>query len=355
MPFPRLLLTITLLLSLSPRGYSQGTVVTQLDKEIWRVFHARNGDYWFGSPTTGLYRYDGKTLVNYTSKDGIGFNHVSGFQEDPDGLLYINTAGDYDKKLRRYHQAISRFDGKTFTRLTMPDREAPAGTWKLEPGDLWFGGAGDTGEMLRYDGKTLHRLIIPKTEAGQAIVEAHPRTKYPNIKSSPYDPYVHFTDSRGHLWIGTANLGACRFDGKTFTWLPESELHNGSFGTRSVVEDKDGKFWFCHATHRYTVDPGSSTFQRADGMLDNKDPKKPLTGGIMSGVKDNDGVLWLATYGDGVWRYDGKTATRYPVKDGDRETRVYLITKDRQGGIWLGTQNAGAYRFNGKGFEQFRP
>ena len=67
------------------------------------------------------------------------------------------------------------------------------------------------------------------------------------------------------------------------------------------------------------------------------------------------GVLWMATYGYGVWRYDGEKVTRYPVKDGDKEITLFSIYKDNRGDLWLGTHEAGAYKFNGKTFEKFRP
>ena len=141
-------------------------------------------------------------------------------------------------------------------------------------------------------------------------------------------------------------------------WLPESELGNGAFGTRSVVEDKDGKFWFCDSLHRYVVDlsdKGGPSFKKEEGIRDAKDPTRPRIVGIISSVVDSAGVLWMATYGDGVWRHDGKDATRYPVKDGDKDITLYAISKDIRGVLWLGTHTAGAYKFNGKTFEKFKP
>jgi ligand-binding sensor domain-containing protein len=75
----------------------------------------------------------------------------------------------------------------------------------------------------------------------------------------------------------------------------------------------------------------------------------------MAGVVDNTGVLWMATYGTGVWRYDGKDATRYPVKDGENEITLFTIARDNRGDLWLGTHTAGAWKFNGKAFEKFKP
>lgn len=336
----------------------KGEVVSELDKAIWRVHQAKNGDYWFGSKERGVYRYDGKTLVNFTTKDGLNYDPVGGIQEDKAGNIYFPTTVVPDADRRKFKQGVSRFDGKAFSPLAVPEKVAPADAWKLQPDDLWFRGAQDTGTVFRYDGKTLHLLELPTTKEGDAVLAESPRSKYPNINFSPYDTYVNFKDSKGHIWFGTGGLGVCRYDGKSFAWLPESELRNGSFGTRSIVEDKDGKFWFCDSLHRYTVDLGDKagpSFKKEDGIRDAKDKTKPRIEGIMSAVVDNAGELWMATYGTGVWRYDGKDATRYPVKDGDKDITLYTISKDNQGVLWLGTHTAGAYKFNGKAFEKFKP
>lgn len=335
---------------------AKGEVVSKLDPAIMRVHQARTNDYWFASKDQGVYRYDGKSLVRFTSKDGLTHDNVGGIQEDKAGNLYFTTSSDFDPVRRRFTQAICRFDGKRFTELAVPEKTTDA--WKLQPDDLWFGGGQDSGVLYRYDGKEMHRLELPPTKEGDDFLAAHPRAKFPNAKFSPYDTYLHFKDSKGHLWFGTSNLGVCRYDGKTFVWIPEGELRNGSFGTRSVVEDKEGKFWFCDSMHRYTIDAGDKAgprFTREVGLRDTKDATRPRIVGIISAVVDRDGVLWMATYGDGVWRYDGKDVTRFPVTDGGKQITLFTIGKDNRGDLWLGTHAAGPYKFNGKTFEKFTP
>jgi len=75
----------------------------------------------------------------------------------------------------------------------------------------------------------------------------------------------------------------------------------------------------------------------------------------LSIAKDNNNELWIATYRDGVWLYDGKNISHYSVKDGSKDITLFYIYKDNNGNLWLGTHEAGAYKFNGKTFEKFRP
>jgi ligand-binding sensor domain-containing protein len=74
-----------------------------------------------------------------------------------------------------------------------------------------------------------------------------------------------------------------------------------------------------------------------------------------SGVQDAQGDLWLATYGAGVYHYDGQRLIHHPVQEGERPVLLFSIYADRAGVLWLGTTEAGVYRFDGERFERFRP
>lgn len=325
---------------------AMGEVVSEMAKDLWYVFQGKNGHYWFGSRSEGAFRYDGKSITRFTNKDGLPGNGIGGIQEDKSGNIYFST----DK-------GISKFDGRSFTTL----EPIAAGEWKKEPDDLWFSGGQDSGVVYRYDGKSLHRLAFPKTKAGDDATL--PRDKFPNAKYSPYDVYNSFKDSKGNVWFGTAVLGACRYDGKSFNWIPEEELRNGSFGTRSIIEDKDGKFWFSNTLHSYAIDRSNAAgqgnasqwYKKEKGIGDVSGHRQGEYDYFMSSTQDDDGAMWMAILGGVVYRYDGKTMTRYPVTDNGKHHWIFSIYKDRQGVLWLGTQAHGAYRFNGKSFEKFKP
>ena len=334
---------------------AKGEVVMELGRSVMYVFQAKNNDYWFGSNDRGVYRYDGTSLVNFTTKDGLVSNQIRGVQEDRSGAIYFTT-----------YEGISRFDGRVFTTLTATEQADPK-EWKLRPDDLWFVGPQDSGVVFRYDGKALHRLAMPRTKIGDERIARFPRSKFPNARSSPYDVYTIAKDRRGNLWFGTANAGAGRFDGDSIRWLYEDHLTNveggGSFGIRSILEDKQGAFWIRNTRYRFGIDAkdapdpekGMLRYTREMGIDQLKAPDGSDRVYFMSVVEDAKGVLWMATYGAGVWRYDGEKATRYPVKDGSKETTLFAVYKDNSGDLWLGTHEAGAYKFNGTTFEKFRP
>ena len=213
---------------------AKGDTVKELGLNIMLIYQDRKNNYWFGSWEDGLYRYDGRIILHFTTKDGLPHNRINDIQEDKSGNIYVNT-----------NKGISKFDGKNFTTLSVADSD---NQWKLEPYDLWFKQTLDWGFVLRYDGKLLHRLTFPNTKHGDEYVATHPNSKYPNNQSSPYTVYSIYKDTKGNIWFGTAALGVCRYDGKNIEWISEedvTELHDGpANGVRSIIEDKDGYFWF---------------------------------------------------------------------------------------------------------------
>lgn len=324
---------------------ASGDTVQALADAIVVVYQDKKGNHWFGSKGQGAYKYDGTTLLQFTSKDGLVSNDIWGIQEDRAGNVYFDA-----------QEGISQFDGQTFRTLITGD--SSVGDWALTPDDLWFKGNWNRNGPYRFDGKTLHHLEFPPNKLADTLY-----ARFPNMTWSPYGIYSLYKDRKGSIWFGTSNLGIYRYDGKSLSRMYEDHLTNvpngGSFGIRSVLEDKDGRFWFCNTRYRYAIDSRDSLlngthfirYKREKGI--ERLNAAPVY--YMSITEDDSGNLWMATNSDGVCRYDGKSMTRYPVKDGERDITLVSIYTDRHGNLWLGTHDAGAYMFNGKSFEKFRP
>ena len=343
-----------------PDETAKGEIVADIGASCWVVFQDASNHYWFGSDGNGLYRYDGKTLTRFTTKDGLAHDAIRGIQQHVStGHLLICTNG-----------GVSKFDGERFVTLPMTEMGAPGDSdaqgWRLDPDDLWIQGRSGPKGPCRYDGKTLQALQFPKSPRADAYFRDHSDRPW-----NPYGVWSVYRDRSGHMWFGTAMFGVCRFDGRTWEWMYEAHLqevpNGGMFGLRSIIEDEDGAFWFCNTSYRYRFTPSASAgvdAWKSGGELEyTRDPgidpaalppgESPIY--FQSVVDDPTADLWLATYGYGVWRSDGEQMTHYPIMDGDRVVTLVSIYRDRHDGLWLGTHEHGAYRFNGETFERFRP
>lgn len=311
--------------SFSPITGKKTTTATN----IRAIYQDKKGNYWFGSDRDGLYRYDGKTLTLFTTKDGLTHNQVRDIQEDSKGNIWLVTGG-----------AICSYNGAMFTPFTnnIPQSQI----WKKEAGDLWFPHFPHK-DVYRYDGSQFYSYQFVK----------------PNERNSsiPYDEfavYCIYTDRKGNIWFGTQNKGVCRFDGTRLTWFTDKGLDGAA--VRSIFQDKAGNMWFGNNGYGlFRYDGKRLTNFTEEKGLGNPDfitkqlEKQGSMARIWSIDQDNSGNLWIATIDAGVWNYDGKKLTNYTTKNGLPSNSVTAVYKDRKGMIWFGTAGE-ICQFDGKGF-----
>ena len=316
--------------------------VDKLDSKAGIFYQDKMDNYWFGSEH-GIYRYDGKIIELFTVKDGLISTRILSVQEDKKGNLFFDTP-----------DGVSKFDGHSFTTLDVILADSTKNKWKSNQDDLWFSMGWNAKGPYRYDGERLFFLEFPKNSMEHTFYE-----NYPNASYNPYGIYEIYKDSKKNIWFGTAQLGIYKFDGDNLSWKYEKEWtttpQGGSFGIRSILEDKDGFFWFCNSKNKYKVQANkihddslqSINLERFDGIrLEGVD-----TTYFMKMVQGNDRDIWMIC--DEVWRYNGIELKRYPIHVDNRKCTITTIFKDNYGKIWLSTIENGTFVFNGHGFENF--
>lgn len=330
-----------------------GRTVTEIDPRIWCIHHCRNGDHWFGSNGNGVYRYDGQSLTHYQQSDGLSGNAVRDIEDARNGDVLVSTDG-----------GVSRFDGTKFTTLDIIEITNEGEAWAPAKDDAWKEDVwfvfqpGDCGPC-RYDGEQLCRWKLSKSPAEDAF-----RSKYPDATFDPSGVYSVYQDRIGNLWFGTAAVGLCRYDGKTLSWMYEERLtetpEGGSFGIRSIHQDRAGEFWICNTRQRFQMQADATTEHGYSLLRYRQRPGLPAAAAdddenfiyFPSMTEDVAGALWMACGEEGVWKFDGVGVTRYAVGAG-----TYAITThcDREGKLWVGTLEHGVHVFVDGEFEPFRP
>ncbi|TPV35373.1 hypothetical protein FJ651_00175 [Paucihalobacter ruber] len=309
-----------------------------LDNKIWVIYQDSNEQYWFGSNGNGIYHFDGEKIKQFTEENGLVSNQIRGIQENKAGSIFIETP-----------EGISVFDGTSFT--TLQPIISENNEWKLEPNDLWFSCNGNANDVFRFDGNNLYQLELPRKDLDKNF----------GIDTSklPYNAYSIFgidRDKDGNIWFGTVLAGAYRYDGKSFLWVNEKELSRQKDGrepgVRSIVEDKNDNIWMGNLSSNYRIRNNKYVKKRIDASIPLKNGQTQF---FNSGLSDMDGNLWMTTYSNGVWRYDGKELSRYIIKNSSEQVMLISIYEDKNGTIWLGTDNDGVYRMNGDEFEKFDP
>jgi ligand-binding sensor domain-containing protein len=138
------------------------------------VLEDRTGNFWFASVGSGVFYYDprrevGKTIQNFTTKDGLASDIVLDIYEDKTGKIWFgsNGASRFDPA-RRSDSATRRSDslgesGKFFTNYKMNEGlsgidlydNAVNSIVEDDTGKFWFG---TLSGVYRYNGKAITAL-----------------------------------------------------------------------------------------------------------------------------------------------------------------------------------------------------
>jgi ligand-binding sensor domain-containing protein len=159
--------------------------------DVAGIFEDKNGNIWFASSDRGVFRYDGKSIVNFNEKEGLSENYAGGIAQDSIGNMWFTIK-----------KGICKFDGKTFTEYTPKDGLGGTEFWGVmieQSGIVWITARGST---TRFDPS----LPLPNPKAFTVFTSADGLNCC--VQSM-------FQDNAGNMWWG-AGSGLFRFDGKRF-------------------------------------------------------------------------------------------------------------------------------------------
>lgn len=132
-------------------------------------------------------------------------------------------------------------------------------------------------------------------------------------------------DRTGFMWLGTGN-GLNKFDGHTFSIY-------GNHHVISLLEDADGTIWTGTTEGLYLFDPGKETFIQFDCETPEK---KSIRKEVNCLTFDSEGILWIGTAAEGLFRYDRASRTLTSVQI-LKDNEIFEILPEANGMIYLAT------------------
>ena len=155
------------------------------------IMEDQSGNIWFASSEKGVYRYDGKKITHYSTKELLGENYAGGMAQDKSGNMWFTMKN-----------GICKHDGKTFTEYKAKDGLGGTEIWGIyieESGIIWITARGST---TRFDPS----IPLPNPKAFTVFTPAD------GLNCCVQSMYQ---DKSGNMWWG-AGSGLFRFDGKRF-------------------------------------------------------------------------------------------------------------------------------------------
>lgn len=288
---------------------------------VRRIFQDSRGFLWFGTNSDGLALFDGYKLSYLNSREGLSGSQVTGIMEDKQGKLWFST-----------NNGVSKFDlsaeaGKNFQNFGEKEGLSNKSTWSIfqdSKGTIW---AGTSEGLCRFNGTNFEVFPIPNAEKSwvRSITE----------------------DRNGNLWIATADKGAFKFDGETFS---QFSVKDGlcSNDLTCILEDKQGNVWFG------SMDQGVSKYnplEKGKKGFTNFNSKNGIGGNeVWTIYEDQKGTIWFSCEGFGVYIYQNQKIYHFNEKQGLHMRAVQAFYQDRFGMFWIGG-GGGLMRFTGDFFQ----
>uniref|UniRef100_UPI00359403C0 two-component regulator propeller domain-containing protein n=1 Tax=Aquiflexum sp. TaxID=1872584 RepID=UPI00359403C0 len=265
------------------------------------------------------------SFEHLSEQDGLSHNRILSIYQDREGFIWFGT-----------WEGLNRFDGYTFT-VFQPDPDKASKTLSHNvisditedrDGQLWLASrGGGLNHIDKRSGKVTTYLLDS--------IGDHYWNALTDI----------FIDSNGDFWVsGAGGLAKFELGNRTFTCFPSPEEETMIV---SVAEDPMGRLWAASPGKLYHFDRNSGKFI-------------PFSLGSYPSVRitslhvDKEGILWVGTNGDGLFRLDTRSPSPQlsPYNPGGLINKIINGTlgklyEDNSGFIWLTTTN-GLQRINKK-------
>ncbi|MBY0238056.1 MAG: response regulator [Burkholderiaceae bacterium] len=296
---------------------------------IMALAQDREGYMWIGTQG-GLGRWDGYRFRNYLNIPGnahsLPDNPINTLHADPAGHLWVGTSSGGLARYDREHDHFVSF-------------RAGAGVGELSAD--WISALADDGDGGLWVGTSggLDRLPA-KAEPGQAAI-----THFRQADGLPANSVrALLRDAAGTLWVGTTN-GLARWDphSKRFNAVALPNANGEAITVSSLFSASDGRLWIgTHAQGAMVLDPSTGAIQSI-----------PAPRNIPALGESRPGEIWLSSYADGLIAVDAATLRTHTIRhdpysqDSLINNNVRAMLRDNAGVLWLATDSGISRQYAG--------
>ena len=283
---------------------------------VTSLAQTRDGYLWVGTQD-GLARFDGVRFVPFDAHNtpAIRNSRIVQLFEDRKGALWIGTED----------AGIVRSEGRQLTAFSAPNQGTAYNYARVlcddAEGGLWI--ASCENQLVRWHA------------GGFTVVSTNWNLTGTSVSAVAGEP-------TGQVWVGTdRELAVWRGEVMKAVWGRGQEE---GFRVEFLAPSRDGGCWVVansrvrrfHEDH-WAVDLGGYAW----------------TNRVVYGLyEDRSGHVWVATMGDGLFRYGANgEVLRLTTQQGLPTDLIRCVTEDREGNVWVGTEGGGLCRLKPTLFE----
>ncbi|HEX3583404.1 MAG TPA: ATP-binding protein [Thermoanaerobaculia bacterium] len=360
---------------------------------VQKIVQDHLGFIWFGFYSTGLTRYDGHSMENYTENDGLADLTIREMVEDRSHHFWVGSEAGLvvsAQPLDAYDgtrvQFVSKFGGVPLVPMRIRRNCLVA----VRDGSVW---AATQSGIIRYriegnqltqrkvDDRAIESMFARRdgsvavsfSSGGAAVFAAdgtsHPLANGPSqvgtfgetsdgtlwgggtdgtvwryagdrvdvINHDLHERIVTILESRGSLWAASLGNGAVRIDLRDPSKRQRVTRANGLLGDTlwNLFEDHERNLWFAQNGGASRLRRDYEAFQAYTGQSHaGEAPALPDPSAFA--VLPLDDVTWIGTGGGLAALYKDGTRSVYTVHDGLNSNSIYAVAEDSRGRIWTG-------------------
>jgi len=317
------------------------TIPDVVGGNIRDVLFDRDGNFWIASGAEGLLRIKGQQLSRFTTKDGLSSDGVASLYEDREGNLWVGTQSG----------GLERFRDGSFTTYAKEEGlSADQATAVIEDhaGDMWVTTSdgldqlhGNQIRIYKTDDKVLDTWALWEDSASNLLVGTSTggvlRLTDGHLVSMlserdgipPWHISAILEDAMHQLWLAPRSGGLARdVDGKISLYTASAGLRSN--GLYALAAGSDGTIWV-------GSDNGLNSIK--DGHITNYATNNLAGAWVISLYFDSRNILWIGTFGRGLFRLENGRFTQYTTHQGLPDDTVNSIVEDGARNLWIGSDH----------------
>lgn len=329
---------------------------------VYDIIQDKDGFLWFAT-ANGLSRFDGQHFTTYRTTDGLNSNSIISLAEGRKGELYI---GNFEKGINIYRNGqiknyCSEITGKSFTlSYLLID---PAG--KEGQNIFAYGRNGNINVISEKTATTLTTrsiympgVYINKLEVlhnGEMIALTttgifsfrHETLSKLSVRGLPDTAIYCFTKGKdGDYFVGTKGM-IFKIGGNEVNKKYKIST-SGNDEIVAILRDRNDNIWFSIRNMGFYLIPNGS-----DEPIDIGSKMGLQKTLVNNYFEDNEGNIWVSTFGKGVYCINHLYLKNYDERDGLNSNTIYSIAKVDSGKFLVGTFT-GVNIFENERFSQIK-
>lgn len=274
------------------------------------LFTEHGGATWVGTLSNGIvklqdpfFRFYDATEKNIKQVNAIVENDQHYYVATNKGLFLLDQSATnaYD-----YFQILPQLQNEPIISLQVIKEK------------LWIGTQSKGIQVYDPSTKQLHKLAIPNLEGGA-------------VRARLFEE-----DKDGNIWIAAMGNGAIQvnIEGKVLQHFATNNgfIHNDIF---AICPDAQGNVWFGSL--------GAGLAKLSNGTLQRLSQEDIFPSHDINDITENNGVIWIATDGQGYFKYDGNVFTKVGPSQELESPFVKSLKADDHQRIWITTRRSVGY------------